>query len=86
MIPRNETLGHRRHHRRPRAATSNHDNDVNDEEESHDSPHRQHRLREHNKNAFYAFMRKNFGKSGNTFVDACKIVESTGSLITVPTN
>ncbi|KAI6229840.1 hypothetical protein M3Y99_01131800 [Aphelenchoides fujianensis] len=83
MLARNETMpwGRRRHHRRPRDAGEEHENDVNEDEHPHEAdeedaeedgrqshPHRQHRAREHNKRAFYAFMRRHFGKSGNAFV------------------
>lgn len=71
MLNKNETLhfGHRRHHRKPRTIDGN-DDELNEEDKheevdgQQEEDHQQHRPREHNKRAFYSFMRRHFGKSG----------------------
>ncbi|KAI6212954.1 hypothetical protein M3Y94_00091300 [Aphelenchoides besseyi] len=85
MLARNETMpwGRRRHSHRRQPRDAAEENDVNDEDNHNDHedeaedvkpPTQQHRPREHNKRAFYSFIRRHFGKSGNAFVrcmDSC---------------
>jgi DNA-directed RNA polymerase subunit M/transcription elongation factor TFIIS len=80
MINKNETLHFgRRHHRKPRAIDG--DNDVNEEkhdeveeqEEDHHTRHEQHRPREHNKKAFYNFMRKHVRDKNSNDPNFCLV-------------